>query len=144
MSKDLKIILNLLSLQKSDIYGYIAPEQQKKTYYDRDSEDDGTEFPEIALLRLCLDVFRPSVDINPVTQSKINEMSWLLSMALDLSYSGAIICSLHIEHSHELFWDVLRRYAHDILSSDGYSLNALSGFSFDAMLMNYGYSFDGR
>lgn len=144
MNKDLRIILNLLSLKKSDIYGYITSERQKKIYYDRDSEDDGTEFPEIALLRLCVDVFRPSIGLDPIIQSKINEMSWLSSIALDLSYSGSIICSLQTEHSHELFWDVLSRYARDILSSDGSPSTVLSGFSFEAMLISYGYSFDER
>lgn len=71
-------------------------------------------------------------------------MSWLSSIALDLSYSGAIIWSLQAEHSHELFWNVLNRYARDILSSDGTSSNVLPAFSFDSMLINYGYSFDER
>ncbi|MBU6956079.1 hypothetical protein [Hahella sp. HN01] len=135
ISQDLKTILTLLSERRDEIEKIIRGDKGRREYFDRDSEGEGTHFPEIALLRLCFDIFSRAEGVEDEDELMLQELSWLIYMVLCYFDIGEYVFSWQSENDY--VWDIARRYSLIMLKSHGRV--DLSTFNFDKMLEEYGY-----
>lgn len=138
--RDLVLLINLLALSRQEISAVVRPSTQRYKYFDRDSEDEGTELPEIAFLLLCKEIFRGQDHDDPQVEDQIHEMSCICRYAVNLYDAGCYVFLLQTENSYDLFWDILARYARNILPQLEVIEDVTSEFQFMKMFEQYGFS----
>jgi hypothetical protein len=140
MNNDFKTIMWLYSRDKNEIISLIRAKELDYIYYSRDSEDKGTYRPEIALLRLTLNIFNPPEEVPKNINEILTEFSWIISVCLNSCYSGEFYCGIFNQQDH--FWDIARRYSQMAMDITGEPKDSI--FSFYEMLEEYGYLFKKR
>ena len=137
-----KALLYALSLNREELLNVISPEGEKGIYFDRDSEDEGTFFIELSLLRVFYYAFSHVEDVDDV-EGQLSELCWLIGHVDQISRTTYLPLSLSLpdDESHSKFWAIVRRYASQLCKLLGVHSDALTGFSFEEALIKYGHSF---
>lgn len=142
INRHLIFVLSLLSMDKEGIANVLrSNEERRATYFDRDSEDDGTARVEVAFLRLCQDIFLPAPDVAADLQVILDEMNWIICLSLHQQNFGQVNLDLLHGESYDLIWDVLRRYASLIFLSFGVEKLDVSREGFFEALTFYSYTY---
>lgn len=134
-------LLYLLSLERTEILRVINPINQRGVYFDRDSEDEGTPYIELSLIKVSADALNYFEEIPEEINLQVKEMCWLMSLVHHLGVSGYMSCSLSADHPHNLFWEVVNRYSLQLCNQLGIDSGSLNGFKFEDVLLRYGHSF---
>ncbi|WP_293738185.1 hypothetical protein [uncultured Acinetobacter sp.] len=139
MNNDQLWLLKLLTLSEEKIFLTINSFEDRKLFFlMNDSEDDGTLHAEAALAYLFNKVFKDEVC------SIIQELLWLFKEGRISTYYEGFKYLLVVNKESNFFWDVVRRYANIILTSERNIVVECNYSIFEDLLRKYNIDFEYR